>query len=159
MIVTFSPKPSAAVPNCYQLCSSLAVGGASPRHDDIPHPLEPAITAQPLAGFASWCDWVRDPLVALGAADPVLTIAGVRASDEDEEVHGALLRAWHDQHGGDFYDLLKMVTDEKDGISIRKLGARLKHIVGRFYENHRLEKPAKGKHRTSWRVVKLSETT
>jgi putative DNA primase/helicase len=135
-------------------------------------PLDPLAKAQPLAGFSAWCDWIRDPLVALGAADPVLTIAGVRASDEDEELHCELLKLWHEHHGsqiktckelietarGDFYDLLKMVTDEKDGVSVRKLAARLKRLAGRVYDDRRLEKSARGKNGTSWLVVKMSET-
>jgi putative DNA primase/helicase len=83
-----------------ELLSAVLIIGSwwrTARHGDTSCPSEPVVAAQPLAGFSSWCDWVRDPLVALGAADPVLTISGVRASDEDEELYGALLRSWHDQ--------------------------------------------------------------
>jgi putative DNA primase/helicase len=154
------------------LSAALTIGcwWRTARYGDAWHPLESAVAAQPLAGFSLWCDWVRDPLVALGAADPVQTIAGVRASDEDEELHSAFLKAWHDQHGsqiktckeiietarGELYDLLNMVTEDRS--SIRKLAARLKHIAGRFYDNHCLEKPARSKHGSTWRVVKMNDT-
>jgi hypothetical protein len=36
---------------------------------------------KPLGSYEEWCEWVRDPLVALGCSDPVEQIAAVKAND------------------------------------------------------------------------------
>jgi hypothetical protein len=126
------------------LSAALTIGcwWHTAQRGEQPHPLAPLVTAQPLAGFSAWCDWVRDPLVALGAADPVLTIAGVRASDEDEELHGALLKVWHDHHGsqqnlqGAYRDGEKrLLRSAEDGNG--REGWRFGSQVGRSAEAHR----------------------
>lgn len=46
-------------------------------------------------GFEAWTRWVRDPLVWLGMADPVLGRRHVEASDPVHQKLVALLTAWH----------------------------------------------------------------
>ncbi|HEY3909473.1 MAG TPA: hypothetical protein VGM07_06240 [Stellaceae bacterium] len=48
----------------------------------------------PLGSFAEWSRWVRDPLIWLGDADPMATIAQARAMDPRLSALGAVLQQW-----------------------------------------------------------------
>ena len=53
----------------------------------------------PLGSFGQWCRWVRDPLVALGCADPARRVAEAKARDRRREGVAELLTTWHATHG------------------------------------------------------------
>ena len=61
---------------------------------DAPDPWARVAGALPLSGFSEWCRRVRDPLVALGHADPVRSLDVVRSTDNDEDELAALTQAW-----------------------------------------------------------------
>ena len=63
--------------------------------EEFPDPWERAADAKPLAGYRRWCRVVRDPLVALGLKDPVLSVDDVRATDDQEEGLSTLLMLWY----------------------------------------------------------------
>jgi hypothetical protein len=71
----------------------------------------------PLGGYTDWCDWVRDPLVALGCADPVARVAENKAADPRRQEAANLLQTWHECHGSKAVlqrDLDKRVIDLLD---------------------------------------------
>jgi hypothetical protein len=55
-------------------------------------------TGAPLGSYGRWTQWVRDPLLALGCADPVLRIAEAKASDTRRQNLAELLEVWHERH-------------------------------------------------------------
>jgi putative DNA primase/helicase len=52
-----------------------------------------------LASYEAWSDIVRSPLVWLGRADPVASMASLRSIDPKRIVRAALFRAWADELG------------------------------------------------------------
>lgn len=52
-----------------------------------------------LGGFSQWSAWVRDPLLALGAADPVARVTELKAADLRRQDTALLFETWHQQHG------------------------------------------------------------
>ena len=48
-----------------------------------------------LGNFGQWCRWVRDPLLALGCADPARRVAIAKAGDRKREGVVELLAIWH----------------------------------------------------------------
>jgi putative DNA primase/helicase len=102
---------------------------------DTPHPGVPLAVIQPddtlveplpLAGYSEWCRMVRDPLVALGHADPVQSIQEARATDSDDEALNALLNAWHRAFGDEVrstrqaIDCFQMIESDGSDASERK---------------------------------------
>jgi hypothetical protein len=53
---------------------------------------------KPLGSFETWCRWVRDPLLTLNCADPVLSIAKAKARDPHRQLVGDLFTAWWAEH-------------------------------------------------------------
>ena len=56
-------------------------------------------SGKPLGSFGPWARWCRDPLVALGCADPVDRIAVTKAQDPRRQRLGEFFRAWWKAHG------------------------------------------------------------
>lgn len=52
-----------------------------------------------LGSFETWCEWVRDPLLALGCRDPVERVEIVKAQDPHRQQVAELFRTWHACHG------------------------------------------------------------
>lgn len=52
-----------------------------------------------LGSYQQWCGWVRDALVALGAADPVARVATIKAADTKRQDIAELFETWHAHHG------------------------------------------------------------
>jgi hypothetical protein len=52
-----------------------------------------------LGSFETWCDWVRDPLLTLGCADPVGQIGSIKASDPRRMRIADLFDTWYRWHG------------------------------------------------------------
>ena len=52
-----------------------------------------------LGSFEVWCEWCRDPLVALGCADPVGRMGDVKREDPLRQQIVQFFSAWHARHG------------------------------------------------------------
>lgn len=52
----------------------------------------------PLGSFSQWCNWVRDPLLALGCADPAERVAEAKQRDGRRQHDAALLTTWYARH-------------------------------------------------------------
>ncbi len=53
---------------------------------------------RPLNSFGQWGRWCRDPLLALGCADPAERIAAAKAKDTRRQEVGELFAAWWERH-------------------------------------------------------------
>ncbi len=53
----------------------------------------------PLGSFELWCRWVRDPLLALGCADPVARVGESKWLDARRQAVADLFALWWDKHG------------------------------------------------------------
>jgi hypothetical protein len=56
---------------------------------------------KPLGSYEEWARWCRDPLINLGARDPVDRLAAVKASDPKRKRVLSVLEAWHAAHKSD----------------------------------------------------------
>lgn len=110
--------------------------------------LDDPSSGKAFAGFETWCRRIRDPLVALGCRDPVLSLDDVRHSDSHGEHLRILMSAWeteigdrslickkaiHDAQGGmgDLTNAMEAVAGDRSGeINPRRLGAFLKAHEG-----------------------------
>jgi hypothetical protein len=54
-----------------------------------------------LGSFETWCDWVRDPLLALGCRDPVERVEMLKAHDPYRQKIAELFGAWWKHHGSE----------------------------------------------------------
>ncbi len=52
-----------------------------------------------LGSFETWCEWVRDPLLTLGCADPVARIAEIKGKDQRRRCVAEILSTWCARHG------------------------------------------------------------
>lgn len=52
----------------------------------------------PLGGFPQWSRWVRDPLVALGCADPVARVGETKSRDSKREAIREIFELWWCHH-------------------------------------------------------------
>jgi hypothetical protein len=55
-------------------------------------------SGRPLGSYEIWCRWVRDPLLALGCADPVKRIAQIKARDPLRQRNAVLFKKWWECH-------------------------------------------------------------
>jgi hypothetical protein len=53
---------------------------------------------KPIGSFEKWAEWCRDPLLALGARDPVDRIAEIKAADPERLKTVAIFDAWWQAH-------------------------------------------------------------
>ena len=54
---------------------------------------------QALGSFDDWCRWVRDPLMALGCADPASRVREAKQRDRKREAMVELFTTWHATYG------------------------------------------------------------
>jgi hypothetical protein len=94
--------------------------------------LAPGLT---LGSYETWSEWVRDPLLALGCADPVARIREAKASDPRRQLTADLFRAWFDCHceipvkASELAEpVLKMINPQ--GRSRQYVAERLKSLDG-----------------------------
>ncbi len=72
---------------------------------------------RPLGSFDAWCQWVRDPLIALGCRDPVDRMREAKQSDAHREAIAGILAIWWEKHGSraiavrDLHDEVKEAAD------------------------------------------------
>ncbi|WP_139167775.1 hypothetical protein [Bauldia litoralis] len=55
-------------------------------------------SGRPLGSFETWCQWVRDPLLALDCMDPVARIAEAKAQDGRRLNTAELFTTWWERH-------------------------------------------------------------
>jgi putative DNA primase/helicase len=142
----------------------------------------PAVKA-PRSRFTEWDTLVRNPMLWLGAADPLDTQAELRASDPVREALVAMLTAWKESFGTDaasvasaveaatgsgmsakpqLFDALYSVAGERNGeINTRRLGRYLVRHVRRIENGHRFESAGTDSlsKRPLYRVVTLTGVT
>jgi putative DNA primase/helicase len=69
----------------------------------------------PLASYEAWSDFVRSPLVWLGCADPVASIATLRSADPERQARAAVFVAWVEELGiGGAYLTADLVSRAND---------------------------------------------
>jgi len=54
---------------------------------------------KPLGSFETWTEWVRDPLLTLGCADPVERISEIKGKDQRRRRVAEILTTWRERHG------------------------------------------------------------
>ena len=54
---------------------------------------------RPLGSFKQWCQWVRDPLIAIGCQDPVEQMSDAKVGDARRRELADFYRIWWDKHG------------------------------------------------------------
>jgi hypothetical protein len=54
-----------------------------------------------LGSFEQWCEWIRDPLLALGCKDPVARVSEIKARDPERQRVIELFTTWWEHHGSD----------------------------------------------------------
>ncbi len=54
---------------------------------------------RPFGSFAQWCEWVRDPLLALGCQDPVERVSAAKQQDGRRQVIADVFDVWWSKHG------------------------------------------------------------
>jgi hypothetical protein len=79
----------------------------------------------PLGSFEQWASWCRDPLLALGCADPVQRAAAGKSQDPLRHHAFEILHAWHEQHGSTWIKL----RDLNPNVTALLGGSRQKHAA------------------------------
>ena len=88
-----------------------------------------------LGSFERWSRWCRDPLVALGCADPVARVAEAKAKDPRRQAAAEVFAAWWRLHADApmaVADLAEAVTQAADpaGRGRQYLAARIRGLAG-----------------------------
>ena len=130
----------------------------------------PITQVSPFASYEQWSDWVRQPLLWLGMADPADSIFAQLEQDPDREVLGRLLHAWRSEFGttptmirevldkvsnfgkDELYDALREVAEERGEINRRRLGKWIARHKGRIVDGMRFEKASGTTSAERWSV-------
>lgn len=88
-----------------------------------------------LGSFEQWSRWCRDPMVALGCADPVARVAEAKAKDPRRQATAEVFAAWWRLHADApmaVADLAEAVTQAADpaGRGRQYLAARIRGLAG-----------------------------
>lgn len=114
----------------------------------------PITACQNVVSFGQWSQWVRQPLLWLGQADPAHSVFTQLAQDPDRELLGRLLRAWFSAFGStpamvrdaaaqpnpDMQDAMRDIADELGGINRRRLGKWIARRAGVIVGGLRFER-------------------
>jgi hypothetical protein len=74
----------------------------------------------PLGSFGQWCQWVRDPLLALGCQDPVERLREAKERDDRRQATADLFAIWWEKHRDrpvkvrDLHEDVKQAVDPQD---------------------------------------------
>lgn len=136
---------------------------------------QPQAACQPLAGFTRWSDWVRQPLLWLGLADPLLSTFEAIDQDPERELLGRLLLCWQrcfgmkpteihsaiQAAGGvsqlagsrELLEIMHEVAgDQNGGINTRRLGKFLSRHQGKIVDGLRFAQGNSKRSVAAWRV-------
>jgi len=88
-----------------------------------------------LGSFGQWCRWCRDPLLALGCADPVKRIADAKLNDPRRRAVAELFHAWEKAHGFTAVSVAELAPTVQeaanpDGKPRQWLAARIRNLAG-----------------------------
>lgn len=87
----------------------------------------------PIGSFGTWARWCRDPLVALGCADPVLRLAQLNANDPRRRQIAELFGAIWEGHGEAWWKVSELKQAARDVLSLpsqNALVARIRSLEG-----------------------------
>jgi hypothetical protein len=89
----------------------------------------------PIGSFGTWARWCRDPLVALGCADPVLRLSQLNANDPRRRQIAELFVAIWEGHGAEWWrvaELKQAARDvaDPDGRGRQYLANRIRTLEG-----------------------------
>ena len=90
---------------------------------------------RPLGSFERWCQWVRDPLLALGCQDPTDRVSEAKQRDSRRRETVELFEVWWDKHrdkpvtASNLHDDVKRVADPQ-GRGRQFLTSRLEKLAG-----------------------------
>ena len=131
----------------------------------------PKTICKPLASFGQWSDWVRQPLLWLGMADPAQCVFEQLAQDPDRETLGRLMHAWKREFGNsptmireavdkansgfgidELREALREVADERGEINRRRLGKWIARHQGRIVDGLRFERASGTTSAERWQV-------
>jgi hypothetical protein len=90
------------------------------------------VSGLPLGSFEQWASWCRDPLLALGCADPVQRAAAGKSQDPRRQYAFEILQTWYEQHGSTLVKLrdLNPSVSALLGGSRQKRAAFLRNLDG-----------------------------
>jgi hypothetical protein len=69
---------------------------------------------RPLGSFQDWARWCRDPLLALGCADPAVRVADAKANDPRRQQIAEVFAAWWERH----HDIPVKVSDLHEDVRL-----------------------------------------
>lgn len=89
----------------------------------------------PIGSFGLWARWVRDPLLALGCADPVLRLAQLNADDPKRRDIAAIFAAIFEGHQAGWWTISDLTQAARDaanpnGFSRQFLATRIRSLEG-----------------------------
>ncbi len=90
---------------------------------------------RPMGSFHEWSRWCRDPLLALGCADPALRVVEAKAKDPRRQGVAAIFEAWWTAHGpaavtvADLAESVKLAADPM-GRGRQFMAARVRALDG-----------------------------
>lgn len=133
---------------------------------------KPIAPCKALAGYGSWSELCRQPLLWLGLPDPAQAIFDGLANDPDREVLGRLMAAWQAQFGSDgtmVKDVVKRIGEMRPGVedlsdaiidtgnrlpvNRLSLGWWLKGHAGQIVDGRKLVKATKKRNADAWHVM------
>lgn len=134
---------------------------------------KPTQAGLPFPSFDEWARLIRDPILWVGAADPVLTVQRTYEEDAREAALKALFEAVTEAWGtrpfttAELADLIRErglteaadllgVTEKNGDISAKRLGWRLRALAGRYVAGLKLEMVKKTEGRQKWQVLPFS---
>lgn len=131
----------------------------------------PVTACKPLASFGQWSNWVRQPLMWLGMADPAECVFAQLAQDPDREILGRLLHAWKNAFGNiptmireavdmaitgrgteELREILREIADERGEINRRRLGKWIARKQGVIVDGLRFERASGTTSAERWHI-------
>jgi hypothetical protein len=136
----------------------------------------PQQTCRALAGFATWSDLCRQPLLWLGLPDPTESVFEAIADDPDRETLNRLLTAWQAAFGrapamvrdavkmaskfgdsqSELREVLHDIADERGEINRRRLGWWIRRHAGRIVDGRRFVRGSGNRSAEAWQVESVS---
>jgi hypothetical protein len=89
----------------------------------------------PIASFETWGKWCRDPLIALGCADPVERVRQAKQADPRRRQMAELFEIWQHHHGCSAVTVAGLAPEVADVLDPQQRGrqhraARLQSMTG-----------------------------